>query len=117
MKNIKENIKNNSKQFNCWINDTCEVLIGIYNEKEKKFNWRPVVSIEDFDLLNSKFVINDDEELVEFRKGIAEGKKLLFFELNEWKPIEKSFTYLDEKIDENYIFDKLYQFIGLYKVV
>jgi hypothetical protein len=114
-----EVIKQNWKQFEAFINGTHEVLVSSPSSLEdstlRNYSWKKVNSINDFNHFDTKFVINDDEELVEMRKELAIGKELLFFELGEWKSIEETLTYDNQLINENFKFDKLYQFIGLYK--
>ena len=45
----------------------------------ESINWKKVDSINDYE---SKFILND--EYVEFRKAIVEGKQILFMENNDW---------------------------------
>lgn len=119
-KRQKEVIKNNMPQFTAWINDTYEVLVGSFEFMEDSslgiYTWKPVTSINDFCSYDTKFVINDDEDRVELRKGLAEGKQLLFFDSGVWVPIENTIYFNGEQIDENYHFDFLLEFIGMYKI-
>lgn len=69
----KNLIKKYKKEFDSWLDDENSVLVKLSDGAV----WRNVIS-EDWGYLNNaKFVIND--EYVEFRKALAEGKTVQYY--------------------------------------
>lgn len=83
------------KEFMAWCKGE-PILVGAPKSMEDasigKLSWRKVNSFNDWVALDTKYVIND--EYVEFRKALAEGKEVLYLSGNNiWQPFtSKNFT-------------------------
>lgn len=73
----KELIKKYKKEFDYWVNEG-ELLIG-YKSKVGQIEWNTLIQ-DDWDYCLSKFTIVINDQYVEFRKALAEGKTIQYYD-------------------------------------
>ena len=92
----KLTVKNNKREFDFWLEDGEVLYRYINSEHHAETGWQKMPDGVNFFSPKCHYVINDDA--VEFRKAIVDGKKIEFFDIKEEHPTDKSKDVYDWKV-------------------
>lgn len=102
----KNVIAKNLEQFNSWVKEENDVLVG--EQKENRIEWSEVSSMEDWNSETGIYIKNDFA--VSLRKAVAEGKQIYFWKIKEQHPTNESKDVYDwrklNNVHLNYAFEK-----------